>query len=391
MVLGPGSAAHVIQAVNADDDEEAYMSYLTNQSGTWQLAYIDNCYDYGYFGYPAAAIDSLGRPAVAYGTWGLFFCRDDRLWYRSRIGPNGWNWSLENVDGSPGRYGRVSLATSQTGTPTLVYDLDTGDPPPYSSLKYATKIGSNWETSIIVAPSPGWSGSHYPSVALDSDGTAHVSYYEPTLDNLVYATRLTGAWAMEIVDSVGDVGRYSAIELDSEGNPHISYQDFTRGVLRYAWRKLGQWTKVDVDTVEFGGYYSSLALDFTNSPHIASMTYPPANLRYARIGSITLPEPTSVEGGAAIAPRLLVMPNPSFIGETQIEFRSPYGANVRIDIVDAAGRRVRRLSFGSIAPEVVTLGWDGLDDCARPVGPGTYFVVASTGVRTVSAKLQLLR
>ncbi len=69
----------------------------------------------------------------------------------------------------------------------------------------------------------------YTSLALDSAGYPHISYYDETNGNLKYARRDAAGWRIETVASDGDVGQYSSLALDATGNPHISYWDVTRG------------------------------------------------------------------------------------------------------------------------------------------------------------------
>lgn len=45
---------------------------------------------------------------------------------------------------------------------------------------------------------------------------------------------------------------------------------------------------------------------------------------------------------------------------------------VRVDVIDASGRRVRRLSEGLFAPGRHEVVWDGLDDDGNDLAPGVY-------------------
>ncbi len=73
----------------------------------------------------------------------------------------------------------------------------------------------------------------YTSLALNSSGYPHISYYregEPK-GFLKYAAWDGSNWNIETVDN----GRDSSLALDSSGYPHISYyNDVSGGSLKYA-------------------------------------------------------------------------------------------------------------------------------------------------------------
>jgi len=73
-----------------------------------------------------------------------------------------------------------------------------------------------------------------PSIAVDSAGKLHVSFYEYTGRNLMYATNASGVWVSEYVDVAGYVGQYSAVVIDAGDIPYIVYYDETNTDLKYA-------------------------------------------------------------------------------------------------------------------------------------------------------------
>ena len=74
----------------------------------------------------------------------------------------------------------------------------------------------------------------YSSMAIDSYGFKHISYFDNTNDDLKYATDKTGSWVTISVDTTGSVGGYTSIAIDSNDNVHISYRDSTNDDLKYA-------------------------------------------------------------------------------------------------------------------------------------------------------------
>ncbi|KAF5426571.1 MAG: hypothetical protein C5S41_02440, partial [Candidatus Methanomarinus sp.] len=55
----------------------------------------------------------------------------------------------------------------------------------------------------------------------------HISLSDITKGYFKYAKWTGSAWSNETVDSDGNVGGGSSIALDSNGHPHISYYDIT--------------------------------------------------------------------------------------------------------------------------------------------------------------------
>jgi len=113
----------------------------------------------------------------------------------------------------------------------------------------------------------------------------------------------------------------------------------------------------------------------------------------------TTPGVTYAQGGgatgtaAAFGPaalRLAAAPNP-FNPATVITMSLDGDGPVRLEIVDARGRRVRSLLDGPSAAGMRTVTWNGRDDEGRAVSAGVYVVRVTSSGRTASTRLVLVR
>ena len=87
-----------------------------------------------------------------------------------------------------------------------------------------------------------------------------------------------------------------------------------------------------------------------------------------------------------------VQPNP-FASTVTLTYRVPAGAagQVFLEIHDAAGRLVRRLTSGASSEGRHEIVWNGCDPTGRPVSAGAYFVTLNADRATVRRRILLVR
>jgi FlgD Ig-like domain len=97
----------------------------------------------------------------------------------------------------------------------------------------------------------------------------------------------------------------------------------------------------------------------------------------ARSATISVPLQTPLAGAPLAWGLEAAYPNPARAGEvTHIPVTIPAGGGVaRVDLLDSAGRQVRRFDIGSASPGIVDLWWDGHNDAGRACAPGVYRAV----------------
>jgi Carboxypeptidase regulatory-like domain/Chitobiase/beta-hexosaminidase C-terminal domain len=180
-------------------------------------------------------------------------------------------WTIQTADSKP-TYSTSSTRTLRIDKSTNIPHMAFGG----DYLYHAYFDGTKWIIETVDKTS---NVGSYASLALDSSGRQHISYYDSANGELRYATNALGSW-MTIVLDVGNVGMFSAIAVDSNGKAHISYWDAVNKNVKYATNSAGNWEVSLLDsTGTASNGYSSIAVDASNKVHVAYSSS--STLKYA--------------------------------------------------------------------------------------------------------------
>jgi hypothetical protein len=102
---------------------------------------------------------------------------------------------------------------------------------------------------------------------------------------------------------------------------------------------------------------------------------------------------TTAVGSERPTATVLLAPSPNPLnGSSLLRFSLANGGDTRLDLFDAAGRRVASLVHASLEPGNYSIRWDGRADGGEPLGAGLYFLrLIAPGVRVHAARLAIVR
>jgi len=117
------------------------------------------------------------------------------------------------------------------------------------SLLIPDATAAGWQVETVDVGSVGM----FDSLAIDSSGRPHISYYDDNNGNLKYATKVGTTWVPEVVTLAGrphgaSNAVYTSIAVDLPGKPHIVFFDDKTNQLKYAVKSGATWTIEVADT-----------------------------------------------------------------------------------------------------------------------------------------------
>jgi hypothetical protein len=220
---------------------------------------------------------------------------------------------------------------------------------------------------------------------LTPDGKIHVSYTKNDNSALLYAVYANDEWTTETVDKAKGLPGLSQICVNYEGTVFISYFNWEATNFHVVTKENGKWSDQLVITGKGQGYPHAMAIGNEQYPQLVFYNANIRKLRYATYDPTLNVELTKSaaerSGGKAHAFALFQnAPNP-LSSATTFTFELAEGADVRLAVYDAAGRRVAVPAEGYYGP--------GRHDVPFACGlaPGVYVYRVEAGANVAARKM----
>ncbi len=232
------------------------LEYASRYGEVWTSQTVEAGRNDQYTGrYSSLAMEANGRPHIAYCV-SQYPMQGCLIRYASY---NGTRWLTETVGSTAGDSADISLALDSNGQPHMTY-WDEGE----YHLHYAYQEGTVWfiyEVPLDV--------NYHASLALDSLDRPHIAYVS-LQRQLLYAYLDGETWITDTVNPHDSLwGNSIHLVLDAADRPHIAYEDDDHSIFKYAFYDGTSWHVEQVDPQHGSGYHASLQLDPSGRPHIA--------------------------------------------------------------------------------------------------------------------------
>ncbi len=238
----------------------------------------------GVGGYTSIATDAQNRVHLSYYDW-----NQGKLMYASWDGVT-WTIQTVDGDPSTGLdVGKFSsIAIDGNGYPHISYMDEKYEDLRYAYMTGSGWEIRELKSVDLDHRTPNFKFGGFSSLALDSDGNPFISNQDWQNANLMIASPAIGgsctgsncwvcgpggSWQCRVVDNTDSTGWYSSIAIDSEDTLMISYYDASDGDLMLATSDNGRnWSKEELYTAGDAGLYTSIAINGSDNPGVSYYT-----------------------------------------------------------------------------------------------------------------------
>ncbi|UCH78861.1 MAG: T9SS type A sorting domain-containing protein [Candidatus Coatesbacteria bacterium] len=375
---------------------DTHLKYAVRNGGSWQTEYVLNTGTGGEFN--DIIIDDEGAPHIFYfhGTSGNIkhAIRGASEWSSSDVAPG------IDCDAFVGPGGKIHLSFPTTGP---------------DALDYAVSAGGNWDIENVAAAK---GSPTYGQICVNVAGDVYISYFDRDEFDLHVVAKKGAVWTDVLLAAEGYVGVSNSIAAGPNGYPLVAYYDATNGDLELARydpltdvelayftaKRSGagvnvRWAARDDSGVAGYNLYRAAAggerqrlnpsLLTGASPFLYRDGAAESAVAYRYWLELVAASGTRrTYGPAAVPPAgnahsfalLQNVPNP-VADATTFTFELPAGADVRLGVYDAAGRRVAAPAEGYYGP--------GRHDVPFACGlaPGVYLYRLEAGANVAARKM----
>jgi len=321
-------------------------------------------------------IQPNGQPAIAfleYASMGV----PNRIRYAVRTGAG--SWQIETVDDVGVSAGQAYLGATldPQGNPRITYQGSAGG----LQLRYAEKIFGQWRIKVAPVPVPA------PALAnglAKPDGAQWAVAVTARQGNMAAEPMLVGAAAPEVLAALRSSrapappgGEMVSLTIDRGGEALV--RDFQPEAPTMRWPLHLSATQAPGErTLEIAGfdlpsgvrlYLEDLDSGVRSEIHSGDRITLVAQPRNLELIATSQPDGLPVTESAT---RLAyAYPNP-FAARTGLAFTLARAGDIRVDLFDVSGRRVRTIERAGASAGEHVLIWDGRDDSGRGVPSGVY-------------------
>jgi hypothetical protein len=344
---GLGGAIVMGHAQLYEDTTQVFRAFRVSAAGNWFQDGADVCESCGGF---SATSDGTGGAVIAY----LRTSQDNNTQiFAQRLSADGliqWQPGGIALCTNPSNQTPLQLEIAGGTGDVVVAWIDERDGP--SASIYGQRVSLNgvleWQSDgSLLSTTPG--GSEMMRVVRDESGGAILSWMVGTQNERdIYAQHVNAAGlplgpvdGIPVCTSAGDQ-TYPEVAADGEGGAIVTWNDVRNGVSVYAQRVGDSMTSIG------------------DGPRLGLFQLGPN------------------------------YPNP-FSGQTQLEVRLPDVSDVRVEVFDIAGHKVREKLLAGLTAGTHPLSFNGRDGRGRQLPSGVYFFRVHASGSTITRKIVIAR